>query len=59
MTGSAAAATGKLGDFAADSTYTKTTAGAIPEYTAAVVVTKAGVAGLSLYLDRDVKYVAW
>lgn len=56
MTGSAAAATGKLGDFAADSTYTKAT---VAEYTAAVVVTKAGVEGLSLYKDRDLKYVAW
>lgn len=57
MTASTAGATGKLGDFAADSTYTKS--GSVVEYVAPVTKTKAGVVATSLYLDRDNKYGLW
>lgn len=49
----------KIGDFAADSTYTKAGANSVVEYVAAVKKTKAGTAGQSLYADRDTKYATW
>lgn len=49
----------KIGDFAADSTFTKAGAASVVEYVAETKKTKAGAAGTSLYLDRDNKYAAW
>ena len=45
----------KIGDFNADSTYTKAAANSIVEYAAATKKTKAGTAATSLFLDRDTR----
>ena len=49
----------KIGDFAADSTFTKAAANSVVEYAAATKKTKAGTAATSLFADRDTKYDAW
>jgi len=54
---SAVTLVGKIGDFSADSTYTKSPT--VTEYVAGVKATKAGDAGTSLYKDRDDKYATW